>query len=343
MRVLLVRLGALGDLVHALPVAAAIKAAWPGARLDWLAESRHRPFLDLVPVLDDRIAIDTRSVRGRCGWPAVVRDMRSRRYEAALDVQGLLKSAVLARLSGARRVIGFARAHLREPLAVHAYGETVDPRAAVHVVEKNLACAAALGVPVAAPRFPLSTPPPSPEVAAVMDAAGPAFAAVNPGAAWPNKRWPAERFGALARRLADRGGPRSIVLWGPGERSLADAVAAAAGGAARLAPPTSLGDLLALLARAAIVVAGDTGPLHLAAALGTPVVGIYGPTDPRRNGPWDPLDRVVSRRAVCSCYHKRRCHAPRWCLGDVTVDEVLESVEARLAEGRPFGGGVPGA
>lgn len=340
MRVLLVRLGALGDLVHALPVAAAIKAAWPEARLDWLVEARHRPFLDLVPVLDDRLAVDTRSVRGRWGWPAVVREMRSRRYEAVLDVQGLLKSAVLARLSGARRVIGFAMAHLREPLAAAAYSETVDPRGAVHVVEKNLACAVALGVPVAAPRFPLSTPPPSPEAAAVVDAAGPGFAAINPGAAWPNKRWPAERFGALARRLADRPGLRSIVLWGPGERALAEAVTAAAGDAARLAPPTPLADLLALLARAAVVVAGDTGPLHLAAALGTPVVGIYGPTDPRRNGPWDPRDRVVSRRAACACFHKRRCRAPRWCLDDVTVEEVAEEVSVRLSEGRAPGLGA---
>lgn len=340
MRILLVRLGALGDLVHALPVAAAIKAAWPEARLDWLAEARHRPFLDLVPVLDGRLAIDTRSVRGRCGWPAVVRAMRSRRYDATLDVQGLLKSAALARLSGAHRVIGFARAHLREPLAVHAYSETVDPRGAVHVVEKNLACAAALGVPVAAPRFPLSPPNPSPEVAAVVEAAGPAFAAINPGAAWPSKRWPAERFGALARRLADRCGLGSIVLWGPGERALADAVAAAAGGAARIAPPTSVGDLLVLLARAAVVVAGDTGPLHLAAALGTPVVGIYGPTDPRRNGPWGPRDRAVSRRAACACFHMRRCRAPQWCLGDVTVEEVVEEVGVRLSKERTSGLGA---
>jgi lipopolysaccharide heptosyltransferase I len=337
MRVLLVRLGSLGDLVHALPVAAAIKAEQPEARLDWLADARHRSFLDLVPVVDGRLAIDTRSVRGQCGWPAVVRELRSRRYDAALDVQGLLKSAALARLSGARRVIGFARAYLREPLAVHAYSETVDPRGAVHVVDKNLACAAALGVPAAAPRFPLTTPPPSPEVAAVVEAAGPAFAALNPGAAWPNKRWPADRFGALARRLADRHGLASIVLWGPGERGLAEAVSAAAGGAARLAPPTSVGDLLALLARAAIVVAGDTGPLHLAAALGTPVVGIYGPTDPRRNGPWDPRDRVVSRRAACACFHKRRCRAPRWCLDDVSVEEVVEEVSVRLREGRAAG------
>jgi lipopolysaccharide heptosyltransferase I len=171
--------------------------------------------------------------------------------------------------------------------------------------------------------------------AALGVAADRPFAALNPGAAWPNKRWPADRFGALAQHLHARHGWPSIVTWGPGEEGLAAEVVATAnaGGApvAAAAPPTDLGELLALLAGAGLVVAGDTGPLHLAAALGTPVVGLYGPTDPARNGPWSPADVTVSRTAACHCPYERRCHAARWCLEDVPVDEVAAAVDRRLA------------
>jgi ADP-heptose:LPS heptosyltransferase len=167
---------------------------------------------------------------------------------------------------------------------------------------------------------------------------GAPFAVLNPGAAWPNKRWPADRFGALAQEIHRRHGWPSIVLWGPGEEALARAVVdaapsgAAAPGAA-LAPPTTLGDLLAVLAEAALVVSGDTGPLHLAAALGRPVVGLYGPTDPARNGPWAPDDVTVSRAAACRCAHQRQCHAPRWCLAGIAVHDVAAAVDRRLGPG----------
>jgi ADP-heptose:LPS heptosyltransferase len=122
----------------------------------------------------------------------------------------------------------------------------------------------------------------------------------------------------------------SIVLWGPGDERLADAVVEHARGAAVLAPRTSLADLLTLARAARLVVSGDTGPLHLATAIGTPVVGIYGPTDPARNGPLCDADVSVSRHEVCQCYHLRRCRAPAWCLGDVEMREVLEAVDRRL-------------
>jgi heptosyltransferase-1 len=122
------------------------------------------------------------------------------------------------------------------------------------------------------------------------------------------------------------------VAWGPGEEDLAAAVVAAAGaGAAALAPPTSLGELLAVVGAAGLVVSGDTGPLHLAAALGTPIVGIYGPTDPARNGPWSPADVTLSRHRSCACHHQRRCTAAAWCLSELGADEVSAAVDRRLA------------
>jgi ADP-heptose:LPS heptosyltransferase len=154
---------------------------------------------------------------------------------------------------------------------------------------------------------------------------------LNPGAAWPNKRWPADRFGALAAHLRAAHGLPSLVLWGPAERDLADTIYAHASETTVLAPETSVGDVVAILKRATVMVSGDTGPLHLAAAMGTPVVGIYGPTDPARNGPWFADD-------VCECFHARRCHAARWCLDDIGVDEMARAVDLRMARLSGTGG-----
>ena len=337
--VLIVRLGALGDIVHALPLAAALRAAAPSSRIDWLVDVRHRAILEHVDGVDAVIPIDTRRARGATGVVAVVRRLRAAAYDVAVDAQGLIKSAVIAHLAGAHRVVGLATRHLREPLARWAYDETVDP-AGVHVVDKAVALAQALGVPAGPPRFPLR-----PAATDVVErarrslglAAGQPFVVLNPGAAWPNKRWPADRFGGLARRIHARHGWPSIVTWGPGEEGLAAEVVAAAhaGGPAAIAavaPPTLLGELILLVAAARMVVSGDTGPLHLAAATGTPIVGLYGPTDPARNGPWAPADVALSRNRACACHHQRRCTAPVWCLGELSVEEVGAAVDRR-AEG----------
>jgi heptosyltransferase-1 len=339
---LIVRLGALGDIVHALPLAAALRAAWPDARIDWLVDVKHRAILDHAGGLTTIVPVDTRRVGGDTGVVPVVRRLRAVRYDVAVDAQGLLKSALLAYLAGAGRVVGLARGHLREPMAGWAYHATVEP-AGPHVVDNALALAEAAGAIAGftrrslgeggPPRFALR-PPASEAVARVRGvlglAEGQPFAVINPGAAWPNKRWPPERFGAVARHLRVRHGWPSIVAWGPGEEDLARAVVAAAGGTAALAPMTSLGELLAIVSAASLVVSGDTGPLHLAAALGTPIVGIYGPTDPARNGPWSPADVTLSRHHACTCHHQRRCTAVTWCLAGLDVDEVIAAVDRRL-------------
>jgi heptosyltransferase I len=348
--VLIVRLGALGDIVHALPLAAALRATWPDARIDWLVDVKHRAVLDRVAGLSNIVTIDTRQLRGDVGLVPVVRRLRSAHYDVAVDAQGLMKSALLAHLAGARRVVGLGRSHLREPLARWAYHETAEP-AGPHVVDHALALARLAGATAdaaATPRFAL-VPPASDIVARVRGAlgiaAGQRFAVINPGAAWSNKRWPADRFGAVARHLRERHGWPSIVVWGPGEEDLALAVVAAAGaGTATLAPPTSLGDLVALVAAAGLVLSGDTGPLHLAAAAGTPIVGLYGPTDPARNGPWSPADVTLSRTRQCACHHRRRCTAAVWCLGELAADEVAAAVDRRLGTAGPSGAlGMPGA
>src|SRR5438046_1574666 len=175
------------------------------------------------------------------------------------------------------------------------------------------------------------------QVAQTMsDAAGGRYALLNPGAAWPNKRWPPPRLAALAIALRDRRNLKSVVLWGPGEFELAQTVVATAAGAAILSPQTSIADVVALARGAAVMVSGDTGPTHIASAVGTPLVGIYGPTRPERNGPWLPDDETVSRAAICECHHLRACRRDRMCLLDIDVEEVLAAAERRLAAaGRP--------
>jgi heptosyltransferase-1 len=330
-RVLIVRLGSLGDIVHALPAAAALRRVAPHARIDWLVDAQHRELLDLVPIIDEPIVLGARTLTG---WLDITRVLRARGYDVAVDLQGLLKSAVLARASGARRVLGFSIWHLRERTARPFYSETAAPDAAEHVVRKNLALVAALGVETDRLEFPLAARE-SPALAEVTRVArGAAFALVNPGAAWPNKRWPPDRFGALAATLRNRFGLMPVVLWGPGEEALARSVVAASSGTAVVAPRTAISDLVQLARAASLMVSGDTGPIHIAAAVGTPVVGLYGPTSPARNGPWSPADVCLSRFERCECHHKRRCTARTWCLEDITVAEVTGAVERRLAQSR---------
>jgi heptosyltransferase-1 len=162
------------------------------------------------------------------------------------------------------------------------------------------------------------------------------FALINPGAAWPNKRWPPDRYGEVAAFLSEVRHLRPIVLWGPGEEALAHAVVDASSGSARVAPPTALSDLVALSRAASLMVSGDTGPLHVAAAAGTPIVAVFGPTDPNRNGPWAPADVSVSRFGSCACHYERRCRQPSdWCLEDLPVSEVTAAIQQRLGSVRP--------
>ena len=332
MNVLIVRLGALGDIIHAVPAAAALRVAFPEGRIDWLVDAKHRGIVELVTGLDRIVTLERRNVRG---WLEAAGVLRQRRYDAAVDFQGLLKSAVLARMSGARKVLGFSIWHLREKSARPFYSETSaaeEGGTATHVIRKNLRLLRPLGIIDDTVRFPLADVRSS-ALTQLQDALGGSvpFALINPGAAWPNKRWPAAKFGEVAAFLREVRGLPTFVLWGPGEEPLARAVVDASSGAARLAPATQLPDLLALARAASLMVSGDTGPLHVATAAGTPTVGVFGPTDPARNGPWSSEDRSVSRFSACGCHYDRRCHQSNWCLDGITVAEVTAAIQQRLA------------
>jgi lipopolysaccharide heptosyltransferase I len=326
---LLVRLGSLGDVIHAIPSAAALRARHPDAQIDWLVDPRYAAVLQLVDGLNDAIPVDPR--KSVVALLRTIGRLRRAKYDAVVDLQGLLKSAVLARAAGGQRVIGFPREHLREQAARFFYNETPDPGREPHVIRKNLAMMRALGVEDPHVAFPWKLPR---TVTGDMVAArfGPeGYALINPGAAWPNKRWPPQRFGALAVGIRERIGVRSLVLWGPGEEDIASLVVGASRGAAELSPQTNIVDIFAIARRAKLMVSGDTGPLHIAAAVGTPVVALFGPTFAERNGPWSADDITISRAARCFCHYERKCRLLQPCIDDIAVDEVVSAAEYRVA------------
>jgi heptosyltransferase-1 len=286
--IVVIKLSAIGDVLHGVPAAVALKRAFPEARIGWAVEGRAADVLAGHPAIDHLFRLP----RGWLKSPTVVRSLRRQLRafapDVAIDMQGLLKSGIATWLSGAPMRIGFARPVSREH-AWLAYTNRVKPVAA-HVVDRNCDLLVPLGVRESRPRFdmprwPVSRARVSGWLEGLRFAAAPVV--INPGAGWASKLWPAERFAAVARGLHERHGLRSLVVWGGGaERAAADRIVAESAGAAVLAPDTSLQDLGELFRRSRLVISSDTGPLHLAAAVGTPCVGLFGPVPAERNGPY---------------------------------------------------------
>lgn len=330
-RILIVRLGSLGDLIHTLPALAALREQFPNAEIDWVVERAHAGLLAMVPGLSQVVVLADRSAGG---WWKVIRALRARRYDVAFDLQGLVKSAAIARFSGAARVAGFAAAALREPAARFFYTETVEVPRHHHVIQKNLKMTSGVFFTDGDARrhfqFPLAEPN-SPALDALRAEGVGEFAVINPGAAWPNKRWPPASFGAVAKFIHASYGWTPVVLWGPGEQAVAESIRQASGGVARVAPETTLADLVAIARAARLFVSGDTGPLHIAGATGTPIVALFGPTSPARNGPWDDRDVSISRYESCACHYKRTCQREgSWCLATISVDDVTSAIRKRI-------------
>ncbi len=334
-RLLIVRLGAMGDVLHAMPAVAALRAALPEAHIGWVIEPRWAPLLSAesgaqphtpsMPLVDRIHIAPARSWARRplsaTTWSemkALRGALRRERYDIAIDLQGAVRSALIGRASNARLV---GEASPREAPARWFFAQRV-PTSGTHVIEQ-----AAEVVSAAVGRVLLPVLPPLPiddaaeERVASLVPGGEPLALVHPGAGWGAKRWPAERYGAVAAALARRG-YRVAVNRAPGEEAIADAVVLASESRA-FAVATSMGELIAMTRRSAIVIGGDTGPVHLACALGRPVVGIYGPTDPARNGPWGVPFRVL-RHPESRRDHARRSE-PEAGLLTITSEEVLEA------------------
>lgn len=326
-RFLAVRLGSMGDVVHAFPAVAALRAAFPAARIDWLVERNWAPLVRTSPDVDRVIEFVPRSAAGLWRCAKHLRDMS---YTCAIDFQGLYKSALLAYSSGAARRIGFERHFAREGGAAVFYTQRVTP-VARHIVDQNLALAEAAGAKRRDGRPELRIPP---EADATLERflhtnGLKQFIVVSPGGGWRSKCWLPERYGELCRALERNHDLRAVVNYGPGERELAEAAGRAAAPSRPVPFSAEIPELMALLRRARLVVAADTGPLHLAVVLGTPVVGLYGPTDPARNGPYSEADIAVRNARPEETTYKRSVTYSAAMLS-ITVEQVAAAVERRL-------------
>lgn len=330
-RVLAVRLGAIGDVVNALVLATALKEASPDSYLGWVVHPLVEPLVRGHPCVD-RVHVLERG-RGVRGFLALARELRRERYDVALDLQRLAKSALLARLSGAPRVLGHDRARTKELAWLWTNERLAPGEGGAHMLTQYLAFARRLGARAEAPRhaFP-SDAAAEARAAALVGELGGAPVLVNLGASKPANRWAPERFGALAAALA-RDGQVVCLTGGPGDRGAAERARPAAGAAVRdLVGATSLRELVALTARARLFVGCDTGPMHLAAALGVPVVALFGPADPARTGPYGAGHVVLRESPPCAPCGKKSCPLPRHaCMEDLTLERVLAAVRARLS------------
>ncbi len=343
MKILIVRLGSIGDIVHTLPSLAAIRGAMPDAEISWVVERRSSEILRSNPLMDRLIVIDTKALRrGLMSGETLraprqqLRLLRASAFDLALDFQGLIKSAMIARLSGARRIVGFAREALREPASRILLHETVMIPPQTHVVRKNLSLVnGALGIPVhddpEEMQFPIAIDS-SHEAEATAASAGTdgRYAILNPGGGWPTKLWSAEKFGLLADELWNHFGLHSLIASGPGEDELAQRALSSSKSARAKAVSVSLKGFCALAKGAQVYVGGETGPTHLAMAVRTPIVGLLGPTEWWRNGSIYSEDVCVERNDIgCreNC-HRRSCS--QWICMDIEVERVLNAVHDRL-------------
>ena len=344
-RLLVVRLGAMGDILHALPAVTSLRRAHPEWVIDWVVEpiwtallaadrtgqrdtasaKPRQPIVDRIHLASTRAwrhNVFARQTRVEIG--ALRRILSAEHYDAVVDFQGAVRSAVIGKMARTRRFIGESRP--RERVASWLFTERVETRG-VHVIEQDLELAEAVAGDELTAEQPLLP----------FDAASEAWAdgllrsdengiLINPGAGWGAKRWPVDRYAEVARDLLNRGF-RVFVNAGPGELTLADTVVQRTGGGATPLV-CSLQELIAITRRTRLVIGGDTGPLHLACALGLPVVGMYGPTDPSRNGPFGSPAKVL-RSPESRRDHSRR-EAPEAGLLTIRPDEVLQAANELL-------------
>jgi heptosyltransferase I len=327
-RILLIKPSSLGDIVHALPTAAALKRRFPAASLTWLVKRQWAGVLEGSSALHHILAVDL----SLGGLPAAIRAVRAGRFDLVVDLQGLFRSAVLAWLSGARVRVGFANGREGSPWFYTQKVAIVDPE--MHAVDRYLLIPRSLGgAPplIGALDFPMAVDSEADKKVSEMLLSmgwitGSPLVAINAGARWPTKQWPSSAFAEVADQLQDEG-IRVVVIGSVAESHLANTVIGhMRTSAINLVGKTSIKELIALLRRVRFLITNDSGPMHVAAALGTPVVALFGPTDPGRTGPYG-LGRQVLRSGIpCSPCFSRRCVNPKTleCLTSISPGQVVD-------------------
>lgn len=333
-RILIIKPSSLGDVVHALPTLSALRRRFPSAKLFWLVKREWADVLEGNPDLDEVLSVDL-SVKG---WPAAIRAIRAGRFDLVVDLQGLLRSAVLGWASGSPARVGFANG--REGSSWFYTHRVPVPDASIHAVDRCLLIARFLGAEPEKPGPSAFHLPQESAAEARVEAllaaagvqAGAMLVALNPSARWTTKQWPAESFAAVGDWLQQQGA-RVVVIGGREERPVEEAVMRAMHGAPiDLAGKTTMKELIALLRRLRVFITNDSGPMHLAAAVGTPVIALFGPTDPARTGPYGAGHIVLRSGVPCSPCFSRRCAnaVTMECLTAIQPQRVIEAASKLL-------------
>jgi lipopolysaccharide heptosyltransferase II len=338
-RVCLIKPSSLGDVVHALPVLSSLRQLWPHAHLAWVVNRGLRGLLDGHPDLDEVIPFDRSDVGLDPGGIASISrfllGLRRRRFDLAVDLQGLLRSGVMAWATGAPVRVGLADS--REGSTSFYTHRIKSPGPESHAVDRLLGVANAFGAEITHPRFRVSIGPDDRawSRSALKDLPRPLLA-INVGARWVTKRWPPEHFAAVARRAVQERGAGLVLVGAPEDRPLVDALKLALGSvdALDLCGGTTLPQLASLASEVEVFLSNDTGPLHLAAATGTKVVGVYTCTSPSRTGPYGPAAMVVQSCVWCAPSFVKTC--PRLeCMAELTPERVWWAVSRQLESGPP--------
>ncbi|MGH9946382.1 MAG: lipopolysaccharide heptosyltransferase I [Pyrinomonadaceae bacterium] len=341
MKILIVKLSSIGDIVHSLPALARIRKALPEAEIGWAVDTRFAEILRGNGMVDRLIEIDAKSLRGGKVIEEMLLDigsqlksLRKHKFDIAIDLQGLLKSAGVARYSGAPKRFGFSRDGLREPASRIFYTDTIGIEPKTHVIKKNLVLAeGALGIQTDGSEieFPIFTMAEhSAEADAIREKVHGDFVILNPAGGWVTKLWPAENYGALADMLWEKLGLASVIAIGPNDDALAEAAMNNSHCGKTIVAGPSLKGFYELAKHSRVYVGGDTGPTHIAIAAGTSIVGIFGPTEWWRNGSLNPDDICVERSEIgcrVDC-HRRTCS--NWICMDISVETVFDAVKKRL-------------
>ena len=339
-RFLVIRLSSIGDIVHALPAVAALAETSPQAEIHWVVETRYAALLAGNPCVRRLVKLDTLGWRKKLVSAQTLKSvaqgvaaLREVEFDAAIDFQGLYKSALIAWLSRARERLGFAEGWLREPGAAMLYTERVSPHGGEHVIQMNIALVERLaGRPLTpAPwQFPLpATDADERYVEEQLATLGlREFIVINPGGGWTSKCWAPENYAELIRRLENEFSGDILLTGSPAEETLIGDIIRNSQSRRAKCFASTIVQFIALVRRAKLFLSGDTGPLHLAAAAGTPVVAIYGPTDPARNGPFSAADITLWNRGPID-YTRRTANASY--LPGISVESVLAAIRERLA------------
>lgn len=334
-RILIIKLGAIGDVLHSLPVLSTLRSIFPEAHIGWVVEQKSLPILQGNPDLDELILLERQRLKG---WTNLAylrewrRHLRSRQFDTVLDLHNLLKSGVIALMSGAGVRIGFRKWREGNFLFMNHW---IQPELRhQHAVDKYLSLLTGLGIDEMKwdRRFPLNW---NSEVELFVDHFfrehqqhhGERWVAINPGASWPSKRWPPDRYAEVGDALVKKFRVRVLILWGPEEYSLAESVGKSMTQKSVLAPKASIKQVMALIRRCRLLISGDTGPVHIAAALGVPTVTLFGPSNPFRNGPFGQGNRIIKSPIGPADHFQRKERGRHWLNAIESQTVIHEAIE----------------